>query len=500
MVFGLLVVGFYVVYSAAGKITAYGDGVAKTNNARRVLDNPLDTFSLAQLGSIWPVWQSVLNLPLVWNDFMYRTGLSGSVWSMAFYVTAAVLVYKLVVMVTNNRLAGLAAVAAASLNVNYVYFATTPMAESLVIFAAIACAYVLVRYEQSPSWDNLAVAGIVLAASTQVRYEFWAFLVLTAPLMWFALGRRGVLGWQRAGHILTLYLPVGTAVLAWMVLWEWALMGHPLYFATSRYSAKAIDVEPYNFSFVGDLQESARAYFTALRWNVPDVILVVALIGIIIYVTRIVLRRELTLAAGYLFGSPLFFITSLYLGQNAIDVDNPMPVNTRYATTALPLIAFGVGYLVAQVNKSNLRVPLFTRAIAVGIVSLVLALGVAQLREPLGATVLADRAAHTVPGQDEFAAWLAANYDGGGLLIESFGRNSTIQFYSGIPLREYISEVNPTLWDLALEDPANQVEWVVTRYHDQLDQELVKTPDFQEDFRVAFQNDYGVIYVARIRD
>ena len=75
----------------------YGDGVAHVNIARKVVDSPDSSLwrRYIQIGSPWLPLQTVMMLPLVTNDWMWRTGVAGSIVSMISFVAAAVSLYLL---------------------------------------------------------------------------------------------------------------------------------------------------------------------------------------------------------------------------------------------------------------------------------------------------------------------------------------------------------------------------------------------------------------------
>lgn len=500
-----IVTFFWFVYSWGGKITAYGDSTAKINNALRVFDNPSGHFSLPQIGSVWLPAHTFLTTLFVKNEAMYRSGLAGSVWSMVFYVVGAIALYQLTVAVTQNRFAGLASVAVMFLNINLIYFAVTPMTEMLVMTSTILCCYCLVLFEQQPTWKRAGLAGGVLAFSCLVRYEFWYFLVFAAPLVWMVLRREKRSTEGRLGIAMVIFFPAVIVILAWLVLWELQIMGHPLYFAVSQYSAKAIDVDPYQPAFVHNLPVTFGEYLGAVRWNIQDAILGLAVLGILIYLYRLVRHEERLVMPLYLVGTPAFFLFSLFMGQNAIDMrydGSQLPYNLRYGLTILSLIAVGVGYLVARILSPQpqglrelLRWP--SRVLAVGIVVAVIGLQVVPWQVPLQAPILQDRAAQANPERKELAEWLGANYRGGNILMEAFGQNTPLQFESGVWLGEFVSEGGNPYWTLALEDPADQVAYVVARKGDLLDRTVTQTEDFQHDFKVGFENAYGRVYVQK---
>ena len=81
----------------------YGDANAHLLIARRVLDNL--TPGLAQLGGIWLPLPHLLAIPLVWNDFLWRTGLASSIVSMLCYLIATVYLFLAARRLTQNNIA-----------------------------------------------------------------------------------------------------------------------------------------------------------------------------------------------------------------------------------------------------------------------------------------------------------------------------------------------------------------------------------------------------------
>src|SRR3989344_6014494 len=65
-------------------IVAYGDAESHLNIAKRVLDSITPGF--AQLGGIWLPLPHILMLPFIKFDFLWRTGLAGSIVSGVAYI------------------------------------------------------------------------------------------------------------------------------------------------------------------------------------------------------------------------------------------------------------------------------------------------------------------------------------------------------------------------------------------------------------------------------
>src|SRR5204863_740782 len=88
-------VSSFLYFFANDMTNVYGDGVAHVNIARKVVDSPDGSLwrRYIQIGSPWLPLQTVLMLPFVTNDWMWRTGMAGSLVSMFSFVVTALSIY-----------------------------------------------------------------------------------------------------------------------------------------------------------------------------------------------------------------------------------------------------------------------------------------------------------------------------------------------------------------------------------------------------------------------
>jgi len=117
-----------------GELLLYGDAVAHINIARRVFDSRWP--GVERLGSVWLPLPHVLSIPFVVSDWMWRSGVGGSMPSMAAYVFAVAGVFRLV-RGRASRLAAWLAAALLGLNPNLLYMQSTAMTESISLAAVI---------------------------------------------------------------------------------------------------------------------------------------------------------------------------------------------------------------------------------------------------------------------------------------------------------------------------------------------------------------------------
>ena len=84
----------FLFYFRRGEILLYGDAVAHINIARRVFDSR--TPGLLQLGTVWLPLPHLLMIPFLLSNWMWKTGVGGSIPSMAAYVLGTVGIFRLV--------------------------------------------------------------------------------------------------------------------------------------------------------------------------------------------------------------------------------------------------------------------------------------------------------------------------------------------------------------------------------------------------------------------
>ena len=234
----------FLYFFTNGMTNVYGDGVAHVNIARKVVDSPDDSLwqRYMQIGSPWLPLQTVAMLPLVANDWMWRTGVAGSVVSMLSFVIAAVSLYLLARTLYRKQdsrwreaLPSLAA-AVFILNPSALYMQSTPMSEVVFMAALAASVYSLQRWLIDQTAARLAVAGLAMAVATLARYEAWPVAALSILIVaWTAQG-------ELKAKIKRSSLYAGLVALGPLYwLWHnWAIYGNALEFLSGPNSARGI--------------------------------------------------------------------------------------------------------------------------------------------------------------------------------------------------------------------------------------------------------------------
>jgi hypothetical protein len=162
------------------------DAIARLNIARKILDSNAPGFG--QLGGIWLPFPQILFIPLIWSDFLWRSGIAGAVVSMTAFVAGAYFLYRTVFMLTRNQLAATIAWLAYVSNVNLLMLQTMAMSESFFLTGIIMVVYSLTKWVTDKKLSSLLLAAFFVMIVTLTRYEGYA--VLLASLVTVLLSMR----------------------------------------------------------------------------------------------------------------------------------------------------------------------------------------------------------------------------------------------------------------------------------------------------------------------
>lgn len=460
-------------------VLLYGDAMSHLEVPRRMLDG--STPGLAQMGGVWPPFYHWLIMAFIWYNPFYLNGFAGSIVSMAAYIVAVVLVYKIVAQLTSSQFLGIVSASVLALNTNMLYMGVIPMTEA-TFFATLAamvyCTQQWIITDQS-KWLDRSIIAAILAALT--RYEVWTILPIYVVLVSIVAYRRRVDGFDPAiklqrsllharardrytWHAFWMAVPIA----AWMG-WNWAIFGSPFAFQTGAYAQPALWLTSHEPA-IGHLKIAAKTYLIAMTDNIPWPFLVMAGVaivglGILMIVKRRILWEYLPTIA--LFAVVPFFIWALYKGQRPLHVP---PIehdlyNVRFGLLPLLPAAVLVGVLIYLISRAvRLRAVLYVLGslVILGTVYLsgtnLLQHGPVTYQEALGSQ---NPVVHTV------AKAFERDYTGGKILAQSFG-NEGIIFV--VPSKELIYEGSFQKWVPDRRAPSvNGISWIMMRCGPQAD-------------------------------
>jgi hypothetical protein len=427
---------------------------------------------------------------------------------MVSFVALTVLVFDYVKQATGKLVGGYVAAAVTLFgSMNLIYFGTSTMAETLLMALMALCALSLLRIEltimrgEEPlKW--LVISNIAFMLICMTRYEGFFLAGFATAVLAVTLWIHKIRGRKLIAYTGTFAIVPVCTIICWLV-YELSIFGNAFFFATSQYSANKIDVIGWGFDdAVGSIHGTVYNYMYAVRWNYPDLLLALTFTSCAVYTVRMVLKREEKVSPAFLAGIPLFYLASLFRGQIAIDPDPVSPYNVRYGLPVGVLIAIAVGYLASMVVSMPHQKSVRLHYAVLVVTALTLVYPVASMmNSPLtSATILAEDAAHDPAATNEIAECLHNTYQGGRILLESW-HSAALQFESKLDLGEFITEASPELFQAALHDPADYVDWVYVGSNptEVVSGAMARIPDFNATYSVVFKSDTDTLYLKNDR-
>ena len=317
-----LIAFFY--FFANGMTNVYGDGVAHVNISRKVVDS-LDHGlwrRYIQIGSPWLPLQTVLMLPFVANDSMWRTGAAGSIVSMFSFAIAAMSIFlsaRRLYGSEDERLRKVLPLISSGifvLNPSVLYMQTTPMSELLFMSTLALAVWMLQRWRDDQTTKALLLAGGAMSLATLSRYEAWPVALLSLLLVLLnAIG-----SWREKSRVTCLFggtLAVGPLYWFWH---NWAIYNNALEFLSGPNSARGIAFQNrVNFAwssmFVGHALLDIVVVAAAVAVCAGPIVLLLGVTGFaksVVADRRVLLERSPLL----LLILPFFFqVFSVYRGE-----------------------------------------------------------------------------------------------------------------------------------------------------------------------------------------
>jgi len=433
-----------------GATLYFGDAEAHLDIARRIVDSRTPGWS--QVGTTWLPLPHLLMLPLVRQDWLWRTGLAGAIASGLAMTIAVTFLFAAVRRIFANASAAAVAAAVFLLNPNTLYLGSIPMSEAVFFASLFALLYFTVRFRETRGWGALLGASLAAFCGTLTRYEAWFLLPFVA--VYLVLGARG----KRIASLIVFCLIAALGPALWLAHNRW-YYGDPLYFYRGPYSALAIQGKaPYPGR--GDWRVAAEYFFMAGQavagW--PALILLAA--GTLLALARRVVWPVFLLAL------PIaFYIWAIHSSGVPVFVPALWPhtfYNTRYGLAFLPLAAVGAAALVRQFPK-----PLF----ALGILAVALSPFLIHPFTPPVTWQESDvnsRVRRAWIAQT--AAYLKEAAGPNQTFLTAFGELTPIYRTLGIPLRDTLTGDNDLEWNAAMARPDLflHTDWAVVESGDEM--------------------------------
>lgn len=329
-------------------ILGYQDSFAHLEISRRVVSGLSP--GIAQLGGIWLPVPQLLQDVFSWDYTLYRTGLAGAFISMASYVAATVLLYRLIRLFSGDRRwPAIAGATAFAVNVNVLYQQSTSMDELPFYAFTIAVVYYLVKWGDTRTTANLLVASVASMLAMLCRYEGW-FLAGVYVICAIAMGKRLGYSWRDVRGLAIIPASFGLLIPAvgWL-LYNVLIFGNPLNFANGPDSSAAQMAQRHEDINIGSWPLTLKAYGIAVGSDLGLAVLGLAAIGLVVFLLTERFSARSLPVLGLLTIIP-FFLYSLEAGAEPISLPQQGGLlNYRFGLVVMLPAAILIGYLISRV-------------------------------------------------------------------------------------------------------------------------------------------------------
>lgn len=451
-----------------GYTIVYNDAMSHLNIARLVIDCIEPNF--AQLGSVWLPLNHVLSLSLIWNDWAWHSGFAGSIFSMIAYVFSVWGIYKIILEVTNNKLAGFAGAMVIALNLNMLYLQTTPLTEPLYVSFFILSIFSFIKWLNTDNFKYLLLLGFFGFLQVLIRYDGWFVVSVEGLLILYhqIFCQKEKIN-KTIGKFIIFAFPIVFGAGLWLI-WNFLIFGNPLFFAFGDNSAHAQQTFIEKTSGLitkHNLIISFKAYWYSVIGNIGKYLIAFSCLSALFFLfkRKIELQRNKKILIIILLSSPFVFnVISLYFGFSIINMPQlnwNIPLrsssqwfNVRYGIMALPFIAFFIGILV-NLWKKSIIILLTIIFLIVYQNFLLFSSGPIVLLEG----VYDEKASETSNVADTLKKVVGKNEK----ILVSTAVFSSVLFKTGLSLNYFIHEGVSKQWKYALKNPENFAEWILLR-------------------------------------
>ncbi|HZZ98685.1 MAG TPA: glycosyltransferase family 39 protein [Candidatus Saccharimonadia bacterium] len=468
IVLALISIACFVIFSKANLSLAYNDARSHLDIGRRVVEGLKP--GMAQLGSVWLPLPHILMIPTIWNDWMWHTGLSGSLQSMASYVITSVIIYRFLKRLGADKASAVFGTALFALNLNILYLQSTAMTELLLIGTMTLSAYELIKWHEDNSIQTLVKTAFWIMLSTLIRYDGWflllnaAFLIVVHGLILKRKHPREAITYAEGLFFLVCTL-AGFGIFLWLV-WNAVIFHDPLYFAFGPYSAHAQQDQLAQAGVLLTKKHvwlSFETYWYAMIYNAGVVPMILGVAGAFVLWFDKRVSPHVRLASTVLLAPFFFNVIALYLGHSVLFIQNINGntwFNVRYGVMIIPSLSIFAGYLFYRLKLLR---PLF-----IGVVAFTM---LVQFINIDAVTIDDGRVGSSQKNVTQVSGWLAQHVQGKpGFVLISAASHDAIIFSSGLPMIRFIHEGTGTYWLNATTEPDQWARWIVMRTNDPNDQ------------------------------
>ena len=426
----------WTAYFARDLVLSHYDAKAHLVVARRVIDSI--TPGWQQFGAVWLPLPHLLQVLPTQIDWLYQTGLFGSLLSIAALAVSVWAAARLVLLLTGSSLGAAAAGLLLLLNPNLLYLHSTPMTEPLLLAATLVSVLWTCEWlSAAPDTPAPAKLGWALFATMWTRYEAWPVVAVLLA---------GV------AYVLWVKKPGFLAPVARLALWPAAAA--MLFILNSRITVGSWFVTGGFYERDPLYHEQFWRSAVAVWWGtyrlsgfVVETVAIIAVAATIVSALRL---RDVSarLVPAALFAAGALPMYAFYSGH---------PFRIRYMVPTVVACAVFGGIAVGSLQRPPVR-----RLLAA------LMIGSFLLESPITRDPpLVEEAQWDVPRSRErraVTACLAPDYHGEKVMASMGSLAHYMQELSheGFAIADFVHEGNGVIWQLAVETgPAAHAGWML---------------------------------------
>jgi hypothetical protein len=448
-------------------ILYYGDAQSHLNISRSIFDSRTPGYD--QLGTVWLPMLHLLCLPLAGNNWLWRTGLAGSIPVALCLVIAGIFFYLAAEEAYGSAVAAAVVLSCFMLNPNLLYLGSIPMTEVVFLAGLAALLFALLRFRTT---KKARFVGLAVAAScwmSLTRYDGW-FLIPFAAIWVLSFGaKRRFILFIAFGFLASL------APLYWMAH-NWWETANPLNFYNGPYSAKTIQgAHPY--PGYHDWRLAIHYYWSAGQLCAGSALTVLGVAGAVCAAIKKALSPVL-----FLMLTPAFYIWSMHSSASTpIFIPTLWPYtyyNSRYGIAMVALWAFAAGAIVLAIPQRWRKFAFLVTLISIApwLIRPSKNHWICWKESEVNSI---SRRAWTVPAAEFFSAHY--QHAQGILAASGTGDVASIFCRTGIPLREVVDIGNGPLWmaNISRPDLLHQAQWAIGQAGDPISNALAGARAYQ---------------------
>jgi len=481
---------------------AYGDALSHVEIARSVLDSITPGF--AQLGGVWLPLPHLLITLFVWNDYLWQTGLAGSIVGMGCYLVAMIYIFLAARRLTRNSCASFIGTLVYILNPNVLYLQATPLTEPVCQATFTMACYYLLAWAQEDRRKYLLLATASTFLATLTRYDGWVLIVL-CPVLVSIIGALKHHSLRKIeGNLITFFALGIFGIILWL-LWGEIIFHDPLFFQHGSYSSQRQSLALLQSTEHGNFPMDIRLYTIDTIETLGLGLFLLALVAILLYLSKR-WKAPHTLVV-FAFLSPfVFYIVTLFSGQvtlfDSLATLYPLGIipvgesshlfNSRFGSEMVAPAAIFIATLVPTGSKAIPLLRHWGKLLGRSLLLLIIVLQSGWVAYGGVISIIAETNPPFCASGNSINVYLAQHYNGGRILQANYPFHLS-ESEAGIHPSNIVYEGSGSLWAQALQSPETSVDWVIDASSDAVAKAMARAGHrFIQNFTLVVTGPYGL--------